>query len=525
MSMINLCFHDDLLVANRNSRTASGEYLTPSLYCGSDAHAPPRAAGYFPLHDHAGSPAGMTSIDDPLARHALRQPDAAFAVGPGWRVSYLQAHRRVTFAASALRRAGLARGDRLALYDPEAPAGPDAALRTVVALLAAWRVGAVAVPLSLRLPPAGAAAQLAMLGDPLLVGTGGIDPELLVGEAEHDGAPPRWRLDDEATIAFTSGSTGEPRGVLHTLGNHYWSAAGWSERLPLTSGHSWLLDLPLNHVGGLAVMVRCVLAGATLVLPERGAPLADTIARFQVTHASLVATQLRRVLDHGSTAPLANMDMILLGGSAVPDDLLREAVEAGLPVATSYGMTEMASTVAATQAGAPLAVLRTAGSVLPHRDARLAADGEILLRGRTRFAGYVTAEGVDRPFDADGWFASGDLGEWVDTDGRPLLRITGRIDNLFISGGENVQPEAIEAVLMRQRGVRAAVVVPRLDDTFGQRPVAFIDADEWASDAWAAAVAAELPRFMVPDRFLAWPEGASGELKPRRAELARLAGR
>ena len=160
-----------------------------------------------------------------------------------------------------------------------------------------------------------------------------------------------------------------------------------------------------------------------------------------------------------------------MGGGPVPPSLVDEALARGLPLHTSYGLTEMASQVTTTPPGASLEELRTAGRVLPDREVSISERGEILVRGETLFAGYVEGEELDRPLDAEGWFHTGDLGE-LDEDG--YLRVGGRVDNLFISGGENVQPEEIEEALCRLEGVDEAVVVPVPDEEFGARPVAFV---------------------------------------------------
>ena len=167
----------------------------------------------------------------------------------------------------------------------------------------------------------------------------------------------------------------------------------------------------------------------------------------------------------------------------------------------------MASTVTATPPGASLEALGTSGVVLPHRELELAADGEILVRGATLFVGYAEGESIERP-DAAGWFQTGDLGAWVEVGGARMLRVVGRKDNLFISGGENVQPEEVEAALGRLAGVHRAVVVPVADAEFGHRPVAFVEAEAWEPEAWRSALGAALARFKIPVAFYPWPEEA-----------------
>ena len=453
------------------------------------------------------------AIPDPV-RAAEVRPDAPAVLTPDETVTYADLDRRVAAMAARLRAHGLGRGDRLAIYR-------STDLDTLVLLLASFREGVVIAPLNTRQPPAAVPALLDRIACRTLAAApdsafAGLDLlDFSEPSIDHRPLPTvHWQLGDPATLIFTSGSTGTPKAALHTLGNHVASARGSNEFFGLGSGDRWLLDLPLYHVGGLAVLVRCVLAGAAVVLPGTS---------HRVTHASMVATQLLRAL-RDNTDALSGLKAILLGGSAIPPGLLSEAHVRGLPVHTSYGMTEMASTVTATPPGATREALGTSGVVLPGRELRLAEDGEILVRGETLFAGYLEGETVERP-DRNGWFPTGDLGAWEEVGGEPMLRVVGRKDNLFISGGENVQPEEVEAALGRLPGVRRAVVVSIADEEFGQRPVAFVDADDWAPEAWREALGASLARFKVPAAFYPWPDDAEAGMKVSRAALAARAER
>jgi O-succinylbenzoic acid--CoA ligase len=187
-------------------------------------------------------------------------------------------------------------------------------------------------------------------------------------------------------------------------------------------------------------------------------------------------------------------------------------------------MTEMSSQVTTTGPGATREHLRTAGRLLPYRALCIADDGEILVRGATLFQGYLGSDGViDAAVGAEGWFHTRDLG-WLDEDGR--LQVTGRKDHQFISGGENIQPEEVEAALLRLPGVTRAVVVPVPDTEYGERPVAFVDGppDERLLTL-AAELDEELPRFKIPDVVYPWPAGANGRFKLDRQAFRRLAQR
>jgi o-succinylbenzoate---CoA ligase len=463
------------------------------------------------------------SVPCPLRAAALAAPKTAALVGARGITSYEDLDQMVSTAA--LRLEGLEPGSRVALHLPKDE-------RYVALVLALIRAGHVACPVSDRLPPRGVTQLLGMAAcsaliseDEQLLQMAGPDlhelrPEALLEVTRHRTEPTDIPLERSATIIFTSGSTGVPKAALHTFGNHYHSARGSNANIPLRPGDRWLQSLPLYHVGGLSILFRCLLAGATVALPRLGTSLGTDIAGFGATHVSLVSTQLSRLLREG--ADLGGLEAVLMGGGPVPPSLVDEALACGLPIHTSYGLTEMASQVTTTPPGAPREELRTAGRALPSREVSISERGEILVRGETLFAGYIEGEGLDRPLDTDGWFHTGDLGR-VDENG--CLRVGGRMDNLFISGGENVQPEEIEEALCRLEGIDEAVVVPVPDEEFGARPVAFVRASGREAEELAQELEPVLPRFKIPISFYPWPKEARGGMKVDRAALGTRAQR
>jgi len=403
--------------------------------------------------------------------------------------------------------------------------------RYAILLLALIRAGHVACPISDRLPAKGVARLLERAAcralipenERLLQGLdediAGLRPETVLEGNEHTDrtGPAYLPIERPATIVFTSGSMGVPKAALHAFGNHYRNALGSNANIALRPGDRWLHSLPLYHVGGLSILFRCLLAGATVALPRRGATLGEAIAGLGATHVSLVSTQLSRLLRED--AELDSLKAVLMGGGPIPGSLVDVAVARGLPIHTSYGLTEMASQVTTTPPGASREELRTSGRVLPGREVSVSGEGEILVRGETLFAGYVEGRKSDRPLDEDGWFHTGDLGE-LDEDG--YLRVLGRRDNLFVSGGENIHPEEIEDVLCRLDGVEEAVVVPVPDQEFGARPVAFVRTETGEVGDPTPELERVLPRFKIPTAFHPWPEGAIG-MKADRVALAERA--
>ncbi|MFO8004979.1 AMP-binding protein [Thioalkalivibrio sp.] len=316
--------------------------------------------------------------------------------------------------------------------------------------------------------------------------------------------------DAPCTGILTSGSTGEPKVAVHSYRNHVLSATGSAAVMPLAPGDRYLLSLPWFHVAGIAILFRCLLAGAALVLGGR-AEDPHFLRAMRISHVSMVEVQLRRLL--ARYAPLPALQGVLLGGGPVGPTILAAARQRGLPVWTTYGLTEMSSQVITQGADGR-------GHLLPYRECRIAEDGEILVRGDTLFLGYLEDGGLTRPVDGAGWFHTRDLGYW---DGI-TFEWHGRSDHQFISGGENVQPERIEAVLRRHPAIAQAVVVPRADAEFGQRPVAFLDAvGEIQQDALRSWLRQHLSPWELPVAIHPLPR--SEGMKIRRADLVELAAR
>lgn len=471
----------------------------------------------------------MSTIRCPLFEAAtISRHEKAVAYGQE-SLLYFDLDEMAARAARNLWRAGVAPGERVAIF-------LENSWQLVAILFGCWRAGVVACPLNVRLPRAAALEQVRELGarhlvarvaaknDPEFAGLTILPPdELLIyrdpAEQEVEGWP--LQLDAPATILFTSGSSGRPKAAVHSIANHYYNARGSNQNIRLSSRDRWLLALPLYHVGGLGILFRCALAGACVAIPDAGEAVEAAQERYGATHLSLVPAQLYALL-HETTAPasFAQLKCILLGGSPVSPALLAEAMRRRWPVYTTYGLTEMASQVCTMGPMSPPPKRMTSGRVLNHRELRIAADGEIHVRGATLFIGYAEGASVRRPVDADGWFATGDLGA-LDAEG--YLTVTGRKDNLFISGGENIQPEEVEACLAAVPAVASAIVAPRADAKFGARPVAFIRwrGEPLGPEALNEQLARVLPRYKIPVDVLPWPDDLPDGLKASRAELAR----
>lgn len=315
--------------------------------------------------------------------------------------------------------------------------------------------------------------------------------ELPDTSAPQSGAAHVYQAEDLATLIFTSGSTGMPKAVAHTHSQHLASASGLLQEFVFSAEDTWLLSLPLYHVSGLAIVYRWLVAGACLKIGS--GVLAHDIE--QVTHASLVPTQLKRLLDTGIKLRLTH---VLLGGSHIPQQLAQQAAASGIETWLGYGMTEAASTVTAKRVDDRCG----AGHVLAGRQVQVRTE-RIYISGDTLASGYYRHGELHPLADQNGWFDSKDLGYWQDGQ----LVIIGRADNQFISGGENVHCEEIESVLNRHPVIHMALVVAVEDAEFGARPVAVVHSSRPFSlvegKAWCED---KLEKFKWPVAYFAMPE-------------------
>ena len=323
-----------------------------------------------------------------------------------------------------------------------------------------------------------------------------------------------------AVVIATSGSSGEPKGVMLSNANLEAAVLAARGRIPLAPGDVWLDCLPLYHIGGLSILYRCAQAGAAVLL-EEGFDLgrvSEAMARHGVTHVSLVPAMLARLLDLGP--PPRSLKYALIGGGPLSAALARRAIEAGWPLRPSYGMSEAASQVATLgvpldqwregMAGPPLHGLEV--QIVDENGGPCSGTGRIRLRGPMVMAGYARPGREPGLGLQDGWFLSADLG-CLDHAGN--LVIQGRADDMLVSGGLNVHPAEAEALLLACPGVRDAALTALPDEVWGDRLAALVagDAEEGAVFEWCRAA---LPAYLRPRLVVMVPElprGALGKLE------------
>ncbi|MBX3060778.1 MAG: o-succinylbenzoate--CoA ligase [Anaerolineae bacterium] len=436
--------------------------------------------------------------DDWLKSRVQASPDQTALLMGDRQWSYAELNRLVNGCCARLAALGVQPGDFVGVL-------LSGSLLYVCLIHALARLGAVMVPLNTRLTLAEWQWQAARVGcrlvlcEPEMAAAAGQDFQLApVDETWLDVESAAWEgqplgLSRVQAVVFTSGTSGRPKGAMLTFSNHFYSALASAYRVGVQPDDLWLSCLPLYHVGGLAVIWRSCLYGTAVDLHPKFDLTAvnDSLNHKPISLISLVPTMLARLLDSRQTWP-ETLRLALIGGAAAPPDLLARALAAGVPVATTYGLTEAASQVATMR---PEDVRRKPGSVgrpllfttvrIVDADGRdLPPDeiGEIVVSGPTVMTGYAGEEAL-----TDNTFHTGDMG-YRDADGD--LWVVQRRSDLIVTGGENVYPAEVEAALKSHTAVTAACVVGLPDAEWGQVVAAAVVVKEGT-----AVTAAELTQF------------------------------
>lgn len=347
-------------------------------------------------------------------------------------------------------------------------------------LQATAELGAALYPIDPRLPEGHLQSLLEQSGaDHLLRGDGAVGCDLDLNALTV--TPLKGCNTDQpepsalALLIATSGSSGQPKGVMLEWPSILKSAQTVNHQLNLGTADCWLNCLPLFHIGGLSILFRTALAGASMVLHQGFDPTQvwQDLQHHRVTHLSLVPAMLAQLLDHSSSPPPQWLGVALIGGAALEENLARRALAAGWPLFVTYGMSETGSqvaTAALTSADAinqptPLlegiecAVVDDKGQ--PTRDT-----GHIRLRGELLMRGYANPRRLGGDgLDPAGWYTSGDLGHYDHVAG---ITILGRADEIIISGGEKVHPRQVEQLLQPCPGIDELCVTGVADPVWGE---------------------------------------------------------
>ncbi|CCQ37213.1 o-succinylbenzoate--CoA ligase [Natronomonas moolapensis 8.8.11] len=414
--------------------------------------------------------------------------------------SYAELDDRVETLAGRLAGAGVGVDDAVAVCADTRPG-------YVAVVHAAQRLGAALVPINTRLTPTEIERQLGRVAPSVVVCErdteaavgAATDADVLSLDESGDAKPlsdvsprqfdlPEWELDEPLAVLFTSGTTGDPKGVLLTLGNVLASATASAFRLGLRGNDCWHVPLAMYHMGGLAPVYRSVLYGTALSIQRGFDPETTREALAGASAVSLVPTMLERLLDSG---PIPSLRFVLLGGAPCPPPLLRRAQRRDVPVAPTYGMTETASQIATARPEAARSNPNSVGHPLMFAEVSIVDEagvpretgetGEIVVSGPMVTPGYLDADTAER-FISSG-MRTGDRG-YRDESGR--VYVTGRADETILTGGENVDPTEVASVLRSHPGVGDCAVVGLPDDEWGERVAALVVPADDADPSTAA---------------------------------------
>ncbi len=415
--------------------------------------------------------------------------------------------REWTFRALSESVAGLATS--LEALPGEGRVGLLASTRVgfVATVHAAWRTGRTVVPFNLEVSDDTLTRQIAAtspdclvcerttesrarpvfdgqilsLDDPQHTSVSAFEPD----EENTAFEPETWTRTDCALVLFTSGTTGKPKAVQLTLENLLASATAAAFRLGVAPDDRWLCCLPTYHMGGLAPIVRTALYGTTLVLdvPFDTQRTGKTLNEEDITGVSLVPTMLHRLIEDGWTPP-ETLETVLLGGAPASEQLIQRALARDVAVYPTYGMTETASQIATATPqqvdvnpetvghpllGTEVTVVDEAGDPVETGER-----GELVVDGPAVTPGYLDEEATFSAFGEHG-LHTGDIGR-RDEDGR--VRVVGRVDDMLVTGGENVHPATVTDVLESHHDVATAAVVGLPDPEWGERVAALIVPDD-----------------------------------------------
>lgn len=341
----------------------------------------------------------------------------------------------------------------------------------------------------------------------------------LITSADPGELIPVFKSNWVASIMYTSGTTGRPKGVLQTFGNHFYSAVSSALNLGLSSADKWLCVAPIFHISGFSIIMRGLIYGMTVRLVEkfRAEELERILANETVTIMSVVPFMLKKLIQQQNktnTHYNSAFRCMLLGGGTIDRETLEACLQRSIPVVQCYGMTETCSQIVALRSADALLKLGSVGQPLFSTQLKLSKDGEILLKTPALTPGYLNLPDKLPSKMIDGWYRTGDIGH-LDKEG--YLYIDGRADEMLISGGENIFPQEVEQIYQRYPQINEVAVVGQNDSVWGQVPVAFVVSDRRLSPTKLINYGYEhLARCKVPQHYIfvsELPKNASGKIR------------
>lgn len=452
-----------------------------------------------------------------LTKQAYIAPDhPAMEMEDGEVITFLELQEKSALFAKKLQTLGVNKNDHVGVLSTNTP-------QFIITIHALSYIGAVGVLLNIRLTKKEIEYQLMDSDTSYLLTCADMEsfaksfslsmPIQTFKEVEaltpgHYSIRREISLDDPFTIIYTSGTTGFPKGVIHTYGNHWWSAIGSMLNLGTLDSDKWLATLPFFHVGGLSIFIRSIIYGIPVYVTENFSEerVHQAIMYKGITIASVVPVMLNRLIKRlGNARYPRAFRCMLLGGSAAPRLLLEQAKSKHVPVFQSYGMTETTSQIVTLRPADSLQKIGSSGKPLFPAQVEICnrdSDniGEVHVKGPMVTDGYYNNETETNKTFINGWLATGDLG-YLDRDG--FLYIVDRRKDLIISGGENIYPSEIESALLKIPGIEETSVIGVNHERWGKVPVAcIVTKDETLTKDYLVSTLKEsLANYKIPKNF------------------------
>ena len=304
------------------------------------------------------------------------------------------------------------------------------------------------------------------------------------------------KRDKEDFIIFSSGSSGNPKGAILNFENFFSNASEMNKRIKLGIGDTYLLSLPLFHVGGLSILYRSLLSGSSVFIPENVTikSIENAILYENISHISLLPSVLKELIKNNRTfEKLKSFKTILLGGENAEQNLLEQVKD--FNIIQCYGMTETCSSIFTSDKKE----LGNVGTAFNNIEWKLESSGNILVKGKPVFTGYLN-EKHDKNAFTDGFFITNDIGE---INSKNELILKDRADSMFISGGENIYPSEIEKIATRFNDVIESAVVAKDDKKWGKRPVLFIKtSNDFQLEKFNSYLKESLSKIKIPDKII-----------------------
>ncbi len=419
------------------------------------------------------------SIDSFILK--TQPPDQPVIISSSQNLSYSQLKKETDLLAGYFTNRGIKGSDKIAVIYKNS-------IQFIKIIISLWKINAIPVVLNARLTESGLDEQIKFAKCKNVI----VDPEIdlvetnilhlpdVLNESESFSSP--ILEEDTALIIFTSGSSGKPKAVAHSFQSLFQSAVISNQILEQSNESKWLASLPFYHIGGFSILTRSLLFGCSIIIPDslKTASIAESIQKFSPTHCSLVPTQLKRLIESG-IKPNKELIKVLIGGGVITKNQTEEALRNNWQIIKVYGSTETASLISAIDTIEIKMKLDSVGKVFnPNRIKIIGKNGsscptkqtgEIVIQSPALFKEYLYNVNETQKKLIDGWYYTEDIG-WLDNDGYLFLE-TRRTD-LIISGGENINPNEIEELLLAHPEISDAIVFALKDEEWGQIPAAVI---------------------------------------------------